>query len=461
MRIDKFLCDRNLGSRSEIKAYIKKGAVSVNGLTVKSPDFQVSESDRVTFQGKDLSGDTFVYYLLNKPAGYITATEDPKQPTVMDLLKESLSEIRKDVSPVGRLDKDTEGLLILTNDGAYNHRLMSPKQHVQKTYEVTVDGLLTPERLSILQPGLDIGEGDVCGASKYRILSDHVCHLSIREGKYHQVKRMMAAAGYEVLQLKRISIGGLTLPSDLGSGEVTDMSPLQRCRASETAPDPLRYKAVIFDVDGSLVDSMGMWNAIDIEYLGRFGIPLPPTLQNEIEGMSFLQTAEYFQKRFPEITDSIDTIMDDWNQMAAEHYRYKVECKEGVMEFLKYCKENGILMGVATSNSRYLWSRLDEHHGFSDYMNTVVTGSEVTNGKPAPDIYLKAAEHLRVKPEECLVFEDILPGISAAKAAGMKVCAVDDAYSADQEQEKREQSDHYIHDYRDLWIPPFEGAIKR
>ena len=167
--------------------------------------------------------------------------------------------------------------------------------------------------------------------------------------------------------------------------------------------------------------------------------------------MSFVQTAEYIKGRFPQIQDPIDVIMDDWNTMAAHHYRHMVKCKNGVMKFLQYCKEQGIKLGVATSNSRYLWNQLDAQHHFTDYLDTVVTGTEVTNGKPAPDIYLQAAKNLNVDPAKCLVFEDICPGIFAARAAGMEVCAVDDPYSADQELQKRKEARFYIRDYDEIW----------
>lgn len=207
--------------------------------------------------------------------------------------------------------------------------------------------------------------------------------------------------------------------------------------------------AVIFDLDGSLVDSMWMWKEIDIEYLGRFGIPLPENLQSEIEGMSFSETAEFFKERF-QIPDSIQKIKDDWNTMAWDKYSHEVPLKEGVDVFLDYCKENNILLGIATSNSRELVENIAAVHGLDDYFSCIMTGCDVEKGKPAPDIYLAVARKLDVEPERCLVFEDIIPGIQAGKAAGMKVCAVEDAYSLAQKEEKTAIADYYIKDFTDL-----------
>lgn len=208
--------------------------------------------------------------------------------------------------------------------------------------------------------------------------------------------------------------------------------------------------AVIFDMDGSLVDSMWMWRSIDIEYLGRFGIPLPENLQADIEGMSFMETALYFKEHFP-IPNSVEEIMQTWNQMAWDKYIYEVPLKEGIPEFLKGCKENGIALGIATSNSRELVENVAQVHQLRDYFTSIVTGSDVERGKPAPDIYLKVADELHVSPAKCLVFEDIVAGILAGKNAGMRVCAVSDAYSEPDADRKREIADYYIEDFYHLF----------
>lgn len=211
----------------------------------------------------------------------------------------------------------------------------------------------------------------------------------------------------------------------------------------------LKYKGVIFDLDGTLVDSMWMWHEIDIEYLGRFGIELPDKLQSEIEGMSFYETAVYFKDRF-KIEDSLEEIMQDWNRMAWDKYTYEVPLKPGVSEFLKFLKDNGVKTGIATSNSRELTEQILKVHGIDSFMDIIVTGSEVTNGKPAPDIYLEAARKLGIDPKDCVAFEDIIPGIQAAKDAGMMVYCVDDVYSKDQWDIKVQISDDCIHDYKEV-----------
>ena len=208
--------------------------------------------------------------------------------------------------------------------------------------------------------------------------------------------------------------------------------------------------AVIFDLDGSLVDSMWMWRAIDIEYLGRFGIPLPEDLQSKIEGMSFSETAVYF-KEFFHIPDSLEKIKDDWNRMAWEKYANEVPLKPGIPEFLRGCRKHGIKLGIATSNSRELVENIVEVHKLRDYFSCIMTGCDVAHGKPAPDIYLAVSEKLRVNPKRCLVFEDIIPGIQAGKSAGMKVCAVEDAYSLQTKDNKKALADFYIEDYFNLF----------
>ncbi len=209
-------------------------------------------------------------------------------------------------------------------------------------------------------------------------------------------------------------------------------------------------KAVIFDLDGSLVDSMWMWRDIDIEYLGRFGIPLPDDLQRSIEGMSFSETAVYFKEHFP-IPDSIEQMKEDWNRMAWDKYMHQVPLKDGVREFLEGCVERGILLGIATSNSRELVENIAAVHGLHNIFRCIMTGCEVAKGKPAPDIYLKVAQILGVEPCNCLVFEDIVPGIQAGKSAGMRVCAVEDEYSIDSRDAKKALADHYIETFRGLW----------
>lgn len=210
-----------------------------------------------------------------------------------------------------------------------------------------------------------------------------------------------------------------------------------------------QIEAVIFDLDGSLVDSMWMWRDIDIEYLGRFGIPLPENLQSEIEGMSLGETAVYFQEHF-HITDSVEKMKADWNEMARNKYKYEVSFKPHAREFLEACLAKGIKLGIATSNSRELVDTIGESLGFGKYFSYIITGCDVERGKPFPDIYLKAADKLQVNPANCLVFEDIIPGIRAGKAAGMKVCAVEDAYSVQDREAKKVQADYYIEDYAEV-----------
>ncbi|MDF2541139.1 MAG: hypothetical protein K0S47_857 [Herbinix sp.] len=208
-------------------------------------------------------------------------------------------------------------------------------------------------------------------------------------------------------------------------------------------------EAVIFDLDGTLVDSMWMWESIDIEYLGRYGIQLPEDLQKKIEGMSFSETAGYFKERF-QLPDDITKIKNDWNEMAWDKYRNEVPVKDGVKELLEYLKCKDIPAGIATSNSRELVELIIQKHKLNDYFSSIRTSCEVAKGKPAPDIYLLVAKDLEVEPTRCLVFEDVMHGVMAGKNANMKVCAVYDKFSDKDQEQKRRMADYYIHSIKDL-----------
>ncbi len=208
-------------------------------------------------------------------------------------------------------------------------------------------------------------------------------------------------------------------------------------------------KAVLFDLDGTLVDSMWMWKAIDIEYLGRFGHECPPDLQKAIEGMSFTETAIYFKERF-RIPSTIEEIKEDWTRMSIEKYRNEVPLKEGAGEFLEELARRGLPMGIATSNGREMVDAVLGSLGIQGCFQNITTGCEVAQGKPSPDIYLKVAEHLQVPPSACLVFEDVPAGIRAGKAAGMTVVAVDDAFSREIRVEKAALADYFIESYLEL-----------
>ncbi len=202
-------------------------------------------------------------------------------------------------------------------------------------------------------------------------------------------------------------------------------------------------KAVIFDLDGTLVDSMWMWRNIDIEYLNRFGIEMPQDLQACIEGKSFSETALYFKEHF-KLPDSVEQIKSDWNTMAWDKYENEVPLKEGVADLLKHLKKEGIPAGIATSNSKELVDLIIRKHGIEEYFSSIRTSCEVPKGKPSPDIYLLVAKDLGVLPEHCLVFEDVLQGVMAGKNANMKVCAVYDDYSAKDQEEKMKLADYYV-----------------
>lgn len=224
-RLDKFLCDKKIGSRSQVKNLIAKGLISVNGEIIKKADHKISDDDVVCFQGEELCTEEFGYFMLNKPAGVISATTDASSATVLDFFKE---EPYKDLFPVGRLDKDTEGLLLITNDGKLGHELLSPRKHVAKTYYVKLAHNLSETDIESLETGVNIGEKKNTLPAKVEVIGDLEVHLTITEGKFHQVKRMLEAVNNQVLYLKRLSMGGLVLDKNLPLGAYRPLTPEER-----------------------------------------------------------------------------------------------------------------------------------------------------------------------------------------------------------------------------------------
>lgn len=216
-RLDKLLAGTGKWSRREVKALVRQGLVRVDGRLAASAEDKLDPAAAIiTVAGETISLCRFTYVMLHKPAGVLTATEDRKQPTVLDLLPPELRRIG--LAPVGRLDKDTEGLLLLTNDGELAHRLLSPKYHVDKRYLARVDSELSAADMEAFARGMTLGDGLECLPAGLEVLPDRVCIVTLREGKFHQVKRMLAARGAPVLYLKRLSMGPLTLDDSLAAG---------------------------------------------------------------------------------------------------------------------------------------------------------------------------------------------------------------------------------------------------
>lgn len=220
MRLDKFLTEMGIGTRMEVKKYIKQGKVKVDGAVVKLPETKVdTDRQEITYLEHPVQYEAFEYFMLNKPAGVVSATTDAREKTVLDLISEKK---RKDLFPVGRLDKDTEGLLLITNDGELAHRLLAPKKHVDKVYYAKVKGIVTEQDVVAFAEGISIGQGETAKPAALEILVSDVLseiRLTIQEGKFHQVKRMFAAVGKEVVYLKRLSMGSLILDEGLRPGE--------------------------------------------------------------------------------------------------------------------------------------------------------------------------------------------------------------------------------------------------
>lgn len=215
-------------------------------------------------------------------------------------------------------------------------------------------------------------------------------------------------------------------------------------------------KAVIFDLDGTMVDSMWVWAAIDKDFIYKYDLKVPDNFYQEMEGKSFTETAQYFLEIFPELNMTLDELKNSWTDMAFEKYTKEVEIKDGLYGFLEELQKRNIYMGIATSNGRELVEAVLEAKGINQFFRSVRTSCEVKAGKPAPDVYLKVAEELHVQPEECLVFEDVPMGILAGKNAGMKVCAVEDTFSEQQVVKKRKLADYYIQNYNDIKNKTYE-----
>ena len=226
MRVDKLISNVGVASRAELKKYCKQGLISVNGKVINNPGVQVdSESDDIRFNGEKIVYREFVYIMLNKPDGYISATFDKYDPIVLDLIDQSY--LVFEPFPVGRLDKDTEGLLVLTNDGQLAHRVLSPKKHVPKTYYAKIQGKVTEEDILAFEKGVILDDGYETMPSQLKILkSDDMSEieLTIHEGKFHQVKRMFESVGKKVVYLKRLSMGKLKLDESLGLGEYRELT---------------------------------------------------------------------------------------------------------------------------------------------------------------------------------------------------------------------------------------------
>ena len=209
-------------------------------------------------------------------------------------------------------------------------------------------------------------------------------------------------------------------------------------------------EAIIFDVDGTLIDSMWIWTDIDELFLEKYNLEKPEGFHEGMEGMSYSETAQYFLDLFPSLPHTREELEEEWYDMAYEIYTTQMELKKGAYEFIKAMHEKGIKLGIATSNNRELAEGTLRNNKVFEYMGSIWTSCEAGAGKPNPAVYLNVAKDLGVSPEKCLVFEDVSNGILAGKNAGMKVCAVDDQFSINQEDKKRQLADYYIQDYDDI-----------
>lgn len=220
-------------------------------------------------------------------------------------------------------------------------------------------------------------------------------------------------------------------------------------------------KAVIFDMDGSLVDSMWIWPEVDRIYMSKYHLTPPDTFHKDIEGRSYTETARYFVETFANLDRTVEQVMQEWRDMTIRLYATKVFPKPGAVEFLESLRRSGIKLGIATSNNREIAEAALQAQNLTEFFDSVRTSCEVAAGKPSPDVYLKVADDLNVSPEECLVFEDVPNGILAGKNAGMEVCAVDDLFSRPDEEEKKRLADYFIHDFYEIRDNTYERCGRR
>lgn len=220
-RLDKYIADRTDLSRKEVKSAISHGEAAVNGSVIKLTDYKVRENDEILLRGNKISKNKHIYIVLNKPKGYVSATEDTNQRTVLELVPREL--FRKGLFPAGRLDKDTTGLMIITDDGDFAHRILSPKKHVRKSYAVTLDIPVTAEMKDAFESGVALSDG-VCKPAGLELGGEYDCTVTLFEGRYHQIKRMFGCFGAKVTELKRLSMGGFFLPEELPEGQCRELS---------------------------------------------------------------------------------------------------------------------------------------------------------------------------------------------------------------------------------------------
>ena len=220
-RLDKIISNRTGISRKDAKAANSSGKVTVSGNIIRSSDFKVSENDEIFFEGKKISGNAHIYIVLNKPKGYVSATEDPEQKTVIELVPPEL--FRNGIFPAGRLDKDTTGLMIITDDGDFAHRILAPRKHVPKKYAVTIDLPVTEEMAKGFENGIELSDG-ICKSAKLFKTGEYTCEVTLSEGRYHQIKRMFGCFGAKVTELHRLSMGGFSLPENLLPGECRELT---------------------------------------------------------------------------------------------------------------------------------------------------------------------------------------------------------------------------------------------
>ena len=210
-----------------------------------------------------------------------------------------------------------------------------------------------------------------------------------------------------------------------------------------------KYDGIIFDLDGTLIDSMWIWRAIDIDFLGRRDIELPDDLQKAIEGMSFTETAQYVKDRFS-LNESLDEIKNEWHDLAYDYYKNKIKLKENVKQLLEKLKGEGKIIGIGTSNSRILVELVIKSCGIEKYFDTVITSCDVNKGKPSPDVFLKVAEMLNIEPEKCLVFEDTYAGVLAANNANMDCFAIYDEIASESEEKIIKTATRYLQSYDEI-----------
>ncbi len=427
MRLDKYLADCNVASRREAKKIIRTGVVTVNGEIVENTGENVDEKTAVVcVNGEKLFYKRFVYIMLNKPAGCVSAREDKRYPTVLDYIDDYYKPF--DIFPVGRLDVDTEGLLLITNDGKFAHSMLSPHKNVYKRYFAVTDRPMEEADIEKFAAGMEFKEFTAKSARLELTENPREVYIEIAEGKYHQVKRMVDRVGKAVNYLKRVAIGPLKLDETLAPGESRELTDeeLALLKAIKEKKMDKEIKACVFDLDGTLTNTINAIAHFGNEALVKNGfnaLPVNDYKKYVGDGRKVL-IERILRANNADIETNYDAVCADYDAGYEADPLYDTDAYEGIRTLLTKLKKRKIKLAVCTNkpdNVAHDVIRQIFGEGVFDFISGVIDGQPT---KPAPDSALRAAAALEVTPEECVFIGDTNVDIKTGKNAGMTTVGV-------------------------------------